>query len=128
MGWTTCATVEPVRAVLIVATAEAGPGASVDLTGAITAVTEAAAATGTAEEVTAGTEEEAIEETRATVGVGMTAATETGTGGVEALPVVEIRTRGPVWKMVPLLRQPTSICPVAFKEVCPFIIHSCRVC
>ena len=117
---------EPARAVLIVGTAEVGLGASVDLTGAITAATEAAAAIGTAEEVTAGTVEEAIEETRATVGVGTTGATETD--GVEALPVAEIRTRDLVWKMVPLLRQPTSIRPVAFKEVRPFIIHSCRVC
>ena len=124
MVWITCATVGPARAALIVETAEVGQGASADPTGAITAATEAAVGIEIAEEATAGTAEEVAEAIRGTVDVVMTGATETD--GVEVPLVAEIRTRDPELKMVPL-RQPTNICPVAFK-ICAFFIHSCRVC
>lgn len=122
MVWTICATVEPVRAAWIVATAVVGHGASEDLTGAITAASEAAVGTETAE-ATAGTVDEAIGATRGTAGA---TTGETGTDGVEAL-LVGARRRDPVWKTVPR-RPPTSMHPLACRNYSPFLLFNLDVC
>lgn len=92
------------------ATAVVGREASEDLTGAITAASEAAVGTETAE-ATAGTVGGAIGATHETADA-MTGGT--GTDGAEA-PLVGARQRDRVWKTVPP-QQPTSMHPLACRN------------